>query len=72
MARTYPDGPKLNFAMVVIAQMLPSFFPFDPLAFDAGIAKKYGDIAHYKLGRANRLRMGVSGNSSYVTAASWS
>jgi cytochrome P450 len=36
--------------MVIIGQMFPSFFPFDPLAFGLGIARRYGDIAHYRLG----------------------
>ena len=50
MRRQYPDGPRINFPMVIIGQMFPSFFPFDPLAFGLGIARRYGDIAHYRLG----------------------
>ena len=30
--------------------MLPSVFPFDPLAFGLDIARQYGDIAYYKAG----------------------
>jgi len=30
--------------------MMPKRFPFDPLAFGLGIARQFGDIAHYKLG----------------------
>jgi cytochrome P450 len=30
--------------------MLPARFPFDPLAFGLGIARQFGDIAHYNLG----------------------
>src|SRR5262249_9579718 len=33
-----------------IGQMLPSVFPFDPLAFGLDIARQYGDIAYYKAG----------------------
>ncbi|HEY7391399.1 MAG TPA: cytochrome P450 [Bryobacteraceae bacterium] len=50
MKRTYPDGPRINLPLAVIGQMLPQWFPFDPLAFTLGIAQNYGDIAHYKLG----------------------
>lgn len=50
MARAYPDGPKINFALAIIAQMLPKVFPFDPLAFNLGIARQFGDIAYYHVG----------------------
>ena len=50
MTRRYPDGPRLNFPMIVIGQMFRSYFPFDPLAFGLDIARRYGDIAHYRLG----------------------
>src|SRR5215470_4063636 len=43
---TYPPGPKSRF---------PALFSFrppaDPLAFLSGVARKYGDIAHYRAGR---------------------
>lgn len=50
MEQEYPDGPRINFLLVVIGQMLPAYFPFDPLAFGLGIARRYGDIAHFRLG----------------------
>jgi cytochrome P450 len=50
VTRKYPDGPRLKLPLVIIGQMLPKRFPFDPLAFTAGIARDFGDIAHYKLG----------------------
>jgi len=46
----YPDGPRINFALAVAGQMLPAFFPFDPLAFGLRIARQYGDIAYYHVG----------------------
>ena len=30
MKQEYPDGPKINLPLVIIGQMLPAFFPFDP------------------------------------------
>ncbi len=50
MKQQYPDGPRINFALVIVAQMLPAFFPFDPLAFGLRMARQYGDIAYYRLG----------------------
>ncbi len=50
MRRTYPDGPKINFALAIIAQMLPKFFPFDPLVFNMTLARQYGDVAYYHVG----------------------
>jgi cytochrome P450 len=50
MKRKYPDGPRVNLPRVVIARMLPAFFPSDPLAFGLMIARGYGEIAHYRLG----------------------
>lgn len=50
MKRRYPGGPRLSLPLVIIGQMLPKRFPFDPLTFAAGIARDFGDIAHYKLG----------------------
>lgn len=50
MKQAYPDGPRINTAMVVIGQMLPRLFPFDSLAFGMDVARRYGDIAHYMFG----------------------
>ncbi|HEV2448298.1 MAG TPA: cytochrome P450, partial [Candidatus Sulfopaludibacter sp.] len=50
MKRKYPNGPRINLALAVIAQMFPKRFPFDPLAFGLGIARQFGDIAHYNPG----------------------
>jgi hypothetical protein len=50
MRRNYPNGPRINLLHVMVGQMLPKRFPFDPLAFATGIARDFGDIAHYKLG----------------------
>ena len=44
---TYPPGPELRFP----AQLFHFRPPADPLAFLSGIARKYGDIAHYRAGR---------------------
>jgi cytochrome P450 len=45
-----PPGPRINLGLAVIGQMLPKLFPFDPLEFGLGIARDYGDIAHYSVG----------------------
>lgn len=50
MKQEYPDGPRINFPLVIIGQMLPAFFPFDHLAFGLRIARQFGDIAHYQVG----------------------
>jgi len=50
MKPAYPNGPRLNFAMVVIGQMLPRYFPFDPLDFGLKLVREFGDIAFYRLG----------------------
>src|SRR5215469_11850489 len=50
MRRNYPEGPRIKLPLVLIAQVLPRLFPFDPLAFMLGIAREFGDIAHYTLG----------------------
>jgi cytochrome P450 len=50
MKQKFPDGPKVNFALAVVAQMFPAFFPFDPLSFGLKMARNYGDIAWYSLG----------------------
>lgn len=36
--------------MAIIGQLLPKRFPFDPLAFGLGIAREFGDMAHYRAG----------------------
>jgi len=50
MKQEYPDGPRINLPLVIIGQMLPRFFPFDPLGFGLGIARQFGDIAYYRVG----------------------
>ena len=50
MKQQDPDGPRFNFALAIVAQMLPALFPFDPLAFGLETAQKFGDIAYYRLG----------------------
>jgi cytochrome P450 len=50
MKRNYPDGPRINLPLAVIAQILPRWFPIDTLAFGLGVARQFGDIAHYKFG----------------------
>ena len=49
MKRKYPDGPKINLPLALLAQMLPRLFRLDPLTFSDGL-RKFGDIAHYKFG----------------------
>jgi cytochrome P450 len=50
MKRRFPNGPTISFPSVVIGQMFPSKYPFDPLAFNLSIARQYGDIAYFRLG----------------------
>src|SRR5215471_1388957 len=50
MKRKYPDGPQIRLPLILIGQMMPKRFSFDPLTFGLGIARQFGDIAHYKLG----------------------
>jgi len=51
MTRTeYPDGPRINFPLAILAQMLPGVFRFDSLAFTLNVSREYGDIAHYRFG----------------------
>ncbi len=50
MKHAHPDGPRINFPLAIAGQMLPAFFKFDPLAFGLDLARKYGDIAYYRLG----------------------
>ena len=49
MSRKYPPGPKINYPLAIIAQMLPRLFPFDPLSFNLGL-RQYGDVAYYHVG----------------------
>jgi cytochrome P450 len=46
----YPDGPRINFPLALLAEMLPTFFRFDSLAFTLMVSREYGDIAHYRFG----------------------
>ena len=32
-----PGRTRINFLLVIIGQMLPAFFPFDPLAFGLSV-----------------------------------
>ena len=50
MSRRYPDGPRINLFLAIIGQMLPRFFPFDPLEFNLSNARNYGDVAYYHVG----------------------
>src|SRR5713101_2218978 len=50
MKPKYPDGPRINLVLAIIGQMLPAFFPFDPLAFGLSLARQFGDIAYYRVG----------------------
>lgn len=36
--------------MVLIGQLFPRLFPFDPLAFSQDIARRYGGMAYFRLG----------------------
>ena len=50
MKQEYPDGPRVNIPLLIMGQLLPRFFPLDPLGFGVEVARRYGDIAHYRLG----------------------
>jgi cytochrome P450 len=50
MKQAYPDGPRVNIPLLIMGQMLPRLFPLDPLGFGVEVARRYGDIAHYKVG----------------------
>ena len=50
MRRKCPGGPRLNLPLVIVGQMLSQWFPFDPWAFGVGVARQFGDIAHYRIG----------------------
>lgn len=45
---TYPPGPRPRFPGADLLKVLP---PKDPLAFLSGVAREFGDIAHYRAGR---------------------
>jgi cytochrome P450 len=45
-----PPGPRVNYLLAGIAQMLPRWFPFDPLGFAVQNARTFGDIVFYKVG----------------------
>jgi cytochrome P450 len=46
----YPDGPRINLPLALLAQMLPAVFRFDSLAFTLSLSRQYGDIAYYRFG----------------------
>jgi hypothetical protein len=46
----YPAGPRIDFLLARIGQLLPWLIPFGPLAFALDISRKLGDIAHYQVG----------------------
>jgi len=50
MKREYPAGPKISFPLAIARQMLPQIFAFDWLAFALDVSRRYGDIAHHRLG----------------------
>jgi cytochrome P450 len=50
MKRKYPDGPPVNLPLALIRQFLPGLPRFDQLEFGRSIARRYGDIVHYKFG----------------------
>jgi cytochrome P450 len=50
MNRRYPDGPRINLALAIVGQMLPKWFPLDPLGFALANAQNFGGIAHYHFG----------------------
>jgi cytochrome P450 len=50
MKRKYPNGPKISFPRALIAQMFPSRYPYDPLAFNLTLARDFGDVAYFRLG----------------------
>ena len=50
MKRKYPDGPQIRLPLILIGQMMPKRFSFDPLTFGLGVARQFGDIALYRLG----------------------
>ncbi len=46
----YPDGPRINFPLALLGQMLPAVFRFASLAFTLRVSRQYGDIAYYRFG----------------------
>jgi hypothetical protein len=45
-AGKYPPGRRVNLLLAIIAQMLPTWFPFDPLDFNMTLAREFGDIGY--------------------------
>jgi cytochrome P450 len=45
-----PPGPKVSLPLAIIAQILPKWFPFDPLEFNLTLGREFGDIAYYRVG----------------------
>ena len=50
MKQDYPNGPRIDFLMVIVGRIFPARYPFDPLAFALGIAREFGDIAYSRFG----------------------
>ncbi len=50
MHRTDPEGPRVNFLLAILSQLLPKLVPFDPLTFNLSLARDYGNIAYYRVG----------------------
>lgn len=50
MPNANPPGPRINYLLAGIAQMLPRWFPFDPLVFAVQNARTFGDIVFYQVG----------------------
>jgi cytochrome P450 len=40
----------VNLPLAVIGQILPKWFPFDPLEFSLTLARQFGDVAYYRVG----------------------
>ena len=50
MSRGYPPGPRVNLLLALLTQLLPRWFPFDPLEFNLTLGREFGDIAYYRVG----------------------
>ncbi len=50
MPNANPPGPRINYVLASVAQMLPRWFPFDPLEFAVQNARTFGDIVFYEVG----------------------
>jgi cytochrome P450 len=46
----YPNGPRINVPLAILAQMLPGILPFDSLEFTLSVSREYGDVAYYRFG----------------------